>query len=70
MVTYKMRSNDWISAPGMVAWAKHFYKSPSDRANVLNVIMAGWNIPEEAAHALLSGKIKFAVEGEVVIFDA
>lgn len=70
MQTYNLGSNGMIYAPGVVAWAVNGYKFKKDRKAMVRVIATGWNIPDAAATALLSGKAPYTVEGETVSFTA
>lgn len=70
MTTYKLGSSKMVYAPGMVAWAKNGYVFKKDRKAILGVITGGWGVPIAAAKALLSGKVAYKVEGEVVVFTA
>ena len=67
-VTYRLASSPIISAPGIVNWALNGYAFKSDRKRLAKVIADGWNIPAPAAHALLSRKAAFEVQGETVVF--
>lgn len=68
--TYRLGSSPLIHAPGVIAWAINGYGFKRDRKNMLQVVTKGWGIPEEAAKALLSGKAKYQIENETVVFTA
>lgn len=70
MQIYRLGSSPLIYAPGVVAWAINGFKFKRDRKRMIEVIATGWNIPDEAAQALLSGKAKHTVESEAVVFEA
>jgi hypothetical protein len=70
MQTYRLGSNSMISAPGLIAWAKNGYAFKRDRKVMLEVVTTGWNIPEDAAKALLSGSSPYKIEAETVVFEA
>lgn len=70
MQTYRLGSSPMFYAPGMIAWAKNGYAFKRDRKVMLEVVTKGWNIPEDAAKALLSGAAPYKIEGEVVVFEA
>jgi hypothetical protein len=57
-----------VHAPGIIAWAINGYAFPRDRKNIRNVIVAGWQIPEDAAKALLLKKVPYEIDGETVVF--
>jgi hypothetical protein len=59
-----------VFAPGMIAWAKNGFRTESDRKLMVEIVTAGWPIPEDAAKALLSGAAPYKIEGEVVVFEA
>ena len=58
-----------ISAPGMVRWAINGAKFEVDRPAMIDVIAGGWNIPPEAAMALVMEQVPYTVEGEAVVFS-
>lgn len=70
MKTYRLGSNEMINAPGMVAWAINGAHFAKDRPAMVRVIADGWNIPAEAARALLTGKVPHTIDGETVVFSA
>lgn len=55
MTTFKLQSADFVSAPGLVAWAINGYFFESDREVLLDVVQKTWNIPRGAARSLISG---------------
>jgi len=57
MKTYRLGSNEMVSAPGMVAWAINGAHFEKDRAQMIRVITDGWHLPEAAARALVTGKV-------------
>jgi hypothetical protein len=67
-VRYRLLSNEGVYTPGVVRWAKEHYWHEPDRPQLRKVIM-GWNIPEDHADALLSGRVDYRVDGEAVIFE-
>jgi hypothetical protein len=66
-MTYRLGSNSFVSAPGIVAWAINGYAFKRDRENMILVI-SSWGVPREAAKALLSKSVPYTVEGETVVF--
>ena len=70
MKEYRLGSTEFVSAPGMVRWCINAAGFPRDRAQMINVISATWNVPPEAARALLLQQVPFTVEGETVVFTA
>lgn len=68
MTTYRLQSAEFVSAPGLIAWAINGYYFEADRPTLLRVVKETWGVPEEAANALLSGKAPFTVEEETVVF--
>jgi hypothetical protein len=67
---YKLGSNEAVYAPGMVAWAINGAAFKSDAPQMIKVIAAGWNVPAEAAKALVMKKVPYKIEGEAVVFEA
>lgn len=70
MQTYRLGSSPMIYAPGVIAWAKNGYGFNDARKSMIDVVIAGWPIPEDAAKALLSGDAPYKIEGETVVFEA
>lgn len=68
MATYKLQSSALVYAPVIVTWAINGYHFKSDRKQLLAVISEGWNVPADAARALLSGDAPHTIEGETVRF--
>lgn len=66
---YRLGSSEFVGAPGVVAWAKSGYAFKRDQDQLRNVITATWSIPDEAAHALLSGESPYTVEDGTVVFE-
>jgi hypothetical protein len=69
MKTYRLGSSEAIFAPGMVRWAINGAKFAKDRAAMVRAISQGWNIPHDAALALVTGKAPFTIDGETVVFE-
>lgn len=67
MTTYRLASAPHVYTPGIVRWAINGYHFKKDRA-VLVKVLAGWNLPKSAIHALLSKAVPYTVEGETVVF--
>jgi hypothetical protein len=67
--TYRLGSSEMVHTPGIVRWAINGYHFKEDRPALMNVLR-GWNLPDPAIDALLSGKASYAVEGDVVVFTA
>ena len=67
--TYRLGSNEMVSAPGMVRWAINGASFKSDIPQMVKVIES-WGVPKAAAHALVTKKVPFTVEGETVVFTA
>lgn len=70
MKVYNLGSSPMFYAPGIVAWAINGYAFKRDRKVMVKVIADGWNIPRDAAVALLSKKVPYEIKGEVVSFSA
>lgn len=72
MTTYKLQSANFVSAPGLIAWAIDGYFFEADRPQLLRVVCDTWGIPEDAAKSLLSGETPwdFAddADDETVVF--
>jgi hypothetical protein len=70
---YRLGSAEFVGAPGVVAWAKSGYAFPDDQEKLRDVIAQTWSIPDEAAHALLSGESPYHLEdgehGKTVVFE-
>ena len=70
MKTYRLGSNYMINAPGMVAWAINGAHFAKDRPAMVRVISQGWNVPEDAARALVTKKVPHSIDGDTVVFTA
>lgn len=70
MVEVRLQSDSMVNAAGILRWAMNGYKFKRDRKKMANVIAQTWNLKDEIAHGLLSGKIAHKTEGEDVIFQA
>jgi hypothetical protein len=69
MSTYTLGSSSFVHAPGLIAWAINGAAFPSDRKKMINMVAKGWNIPEEAAAALVLKKVPYTVvENDAVQF--
>lgn len=66
--THRLGSGAMIYAPGIIAWAINGYHFKDDREALVHVVVSGWQIPEDHAKQLLSGKIPYTVDGDVVVF--
>lgn len=67
--TYRLGSNAFVYAPGLIKWAINGYAWKSDQPQMIAVV-ASWGVPEAAAKALLSKQAPYTVEDEVVVFTA
>jgi hypothetical protein len=70
MKTYRLGSNNAIFAPAIVRWAVNGAKFEKDRAAMARVISQGWNVPRDAALALVTGQVPYTIENETVVFAA
>jgi len=70
MKTYRLGSSKIFHAPGMVAWAINGAHFKKDRPAMIRVIADGWNVPEDAARALVTKQVAYTVENETVVFTA
>lgn len=69
MKTYRLGSSPAIYAPGMVKWAINGAKFKQDRLQMVRVIAQGWNLPEDAARALVTEQVPHTIENETVVFS-
>ena len=69
MKTYRLGSSPAIHAPGMVAWAINGATFKQDRATMARVIAQGWNLPEDAAHKLVTKQVPYTIENDAVVFS-
>jgi hypothetical protein len=65
---YRLGSAEMVSAPGMVAWAINGAKFVKDRPAMIDVITSAWDVPPEAAMALVMELVPYTIEGETVVF--
>jgi len=68
MKQYRLGSAEFVSAPGLVRWAINGAAFEDDRPAMINVVASTWNVPPEAAKALLLQQVPYSVEGETVVF--
>ena len=68
MKQYRLGSAEFVSAPGMVKWAINGAKFEKDRPAMIDIISQTWNVPMEAAMALVMEQVPYSVEGEAVVF--
>lgn len=59
--TYTLASAGFVFAPGFIKWAINGASFPKDRAKMIEVVSRGWDIPTDAATALLLKKVPFTV---------
>jgi hypothetical protein len=69
MKTYRLGSSENISAPGMVTWAINGAHFKKDRAQMVRVIARGWNVPDDAARALVTKQVPYTIENDAVVFS-
>lgn len=53
---YRLASCDMVHAPGMVRFLKELYRTSPITA--VKIVVAGWDIPENAANTLLAGRAR------------
>jgi hypothetical protein len=69
--TYRLASAEFVHAPGLIRWAVNGYHFKKDRSRLLNVVTAAYGgLPRAAAQKLLSGKVKYKIEKDTVVFTA
>ncbi len=68
MDTIRLASGPMVHTPGVIAWAKNGYQFPRDRGNLVRIITEGYGLTPECAHDLLSGRIEYTVNDDVVEF--
>jgi hypothetical protein len=68
--TYRLGSNEAVSAPGMVRWAINGAAFEKDRDYLIGVITSGWAVPRDAVEKLLLKQVPYTLDGETVVFTA
>lgn len=68
--TYRLGSNDFVNAAGVIRWAINGASFERDRPKMVNVVSQTWGVPEAAALALLTRQVPFTVENGAVVFTA
>jgi hypothetical protein len=58
-----------VHAPGVIAWAVSGGAFKKDVPKLVEVVMAWEGVPKAAAKALVTGKVPYKVEGDVVEFE-
>lgn len=69
MKTYRLGSSPAIYAPGMVKWAINGAHFAKDRAQMVRVIAQGWNLPDDAARALVTKAVPYTIDDDAVVFS-
>lgn len=69
MKTYRLGSTPAIYAPGIVRWAINGAHFKKDRPQMARVIAQGWNLPEDAALALVTKQVPYTIENDAVVFS-
>jgi hypothetical protein len=70
---YRLTSNGLIHTPGMIAWLVCGYqttRSSRQKKKYLDIAVSGYGLSKHVAKALLSGVIKYAVDDDMVVFEA
>lgn len=70
---YRLTSNGLIHTPGMIAWMVCGYqttRSSRQKRKYLDIAISGYGLSKHVAKALLSGVIKYAVDDDMVVFEA
>ena len=70
---YRLTSNGLIHTPGMIAWMVCGYqttRSSRQKRKYLDIAVSGYGLSKHVAKALLSGVIKYAVDDDMVVFEA
>lgn len=70
---YKLVSNGLIHTPGMIAWLVCGYqttRSGKQKKKYLDIAVSGYGLSMHVAKGLLSGVIKYAVDDDMVVFQA
>lgn len=70
---YRLTSNGLIHTPGMIAWMVCGYqttRSSRQKKKYLDIAVSGYGLSKHVAKALLSGVIKYAVDDDMVVFEA
>ena len=71
MTLYTLGSSGFVHAPGLIAWAINGAQFRKDRKKMIHVVSSGWNIPVEAATALVLKKVPYTIgENDTVQFSA
>ena len=68
MTTYRLTSNALIYSPGFIAWA--IAGAQHDQRRMAQIISEGYGLPKPIAKALISGRIAYTVDDDVVVFQA
>jgi hypothetical protein len=68
---YTLQSAPMIHTPGIVRWAQCGYKTSKgeEQETFITIMADGYNLERKLAIDLLSGKIKYKVEGDKVVFE-
>lgn len=65
--TFRLGSNQMVSAPGILKWAMNGYKFKRDRKKMVNVMKSWPGLTDEQWGKVLAGEIPHTIEGDVVV---
>ena len=66
---YRLGSAEAVYAPGLIKWAINGAKFEKDRPAMIDVVTATWDVPPEAAMALVMEQVPYTIEGETLVFN-
>lgn len=67
MTEYRLHSSDLVHTPGFLIWA--ILGAQSDHDKMVDIMVRGFDLPTQVASDLLSGKLSYLVDGDMVIFE-
>lgn len=65
--TFRLGSNDMVSAPGIIKWAMNGYKFKRDRKKMVDVMKSWPGLTDAQWGKVLSGEVPHVIEGDVVV---
>lgn len=65
----RLLSAEMVHTPGLMAWAVNGYKFPRDRKALRRVIGETYRLTDKCVDDLLSGRVPYTVDGDVVVFE-
>ena len=64
---YRLHSTGLVYTPGFLNWA--IVGAMNDHEKMVDIMVKGYDLPRQVASDLLSGKLSYLVDGDMVTFE-